>query len=152
MSTTPAIVAPSLADLIPAAELARAARLALDTLVSILGDAKATLNERRIAAMAVLRLALPTGSRRTPGVNESAAAPREPSPPTPLATPAPALSPTPALTRHPKHRPARAHELTALAGGAAAIAPGTPSACVGATAGRFGPVVRSPDVLKPRAA
>ncbi len=139
MSTTLALPAPSLADLIPAAELARAAKLAFDTLVSILSDAKATLNERRIAAMAVLRLA---GSKRTPSVSERAAAPVEPASPAPRAAPAIPINAAPPLTRHPNHRPARADHLTALAG-TAPIAPRT------STTGPKRPVVAPPEPLVP---
>jgi hypothetical protein len=101
MSTAAPAVA--LAECIPAPDLARAARLALDALIAILEDAKASVTNRRLAAAAILRLAMPAPQRaptlepaptpkQPPTVSEGVAPRRTPEP----TAPAPAsLTPSP---------------------------------------------------------
>src|SRR5690349_16766890 len=75
---------PSLASLIPEADLARAVRLAFDTLLSILKDKAATVRDKRMAATVVLRLAStrtsPGVGGRKPGVNHPSAQTTSPTP------------------------------------------------------------------------
>lgn len=113
----------SLHDLLPAHDLARAAKLAMDTLVSILEDAKAKVNERRIAALALLKLILPSSPssplKRARSASEgytpgTATSPPSPLPPPQRAAPVRERSPAaPALAHIPT---APAHHLLAACG------------------------------------
>lgn len=99
MSTAAPAVA--LAECIPAPDLARAARLALDALIAILEDAKASVTNRRLAAAAILRLAMPAPPRaptpeRAPTVKEEVA---------PRRTPEPTAPAPPSLTNSPRAAP-----------------------------------------------
>jgi len=94
MATTLLPAAPSvLSEILPAAEVARVVRLAIDTLVSILSDAKAGVAERRRAAMTILALSKPS-PKRTPSVSDGPPSPRKTAPPTPTA-------PAPPVAHHP---------------------------------------------------
>lgn len=105
----------TLADVIPAQDLARAAKLAMDTLVSILEDTKAKVNERRIAALAILKLVFPA-TKRTRDAGD-APPPRRPASPAPIGAPPvepiDARSDPPTLARAPQRR---AQRLVASAG------------------------------------
>lgn len=78
------LITPNLASLIPAADLAAAVRLAFDTLVELLADKKTSIRERRMAAVAVLRLTSPERKLR---VNQPSAQPPSPPHATPTRVP-----------------------------------------------------------------
>ncbi len=75
---------PSLASIIPEADLAQAVRLAFDTLLSILRDKAATVRDKRMAATAVLRLApSPFAFAKGEGRGEGSLSTRSSKPPKP---------------------------------------------------------------------
>ncbi len=89
MAHTPTAAAPathmSLTHLvIPHEQLAAAIRAAFDTLVALINDKKAHLRERRLAAVAILRLASPP-AQRTRSVSDGP-------PPSPITAPPPSPS------------------------------------------------------------
>jgi hypothetical protein len=135
----PPTLSPSLPALIPQADLARAVRLAFDTLLSIMQDKASAVRDKRMAATAVLRLAMPqTSPGRKPGVNPPRAQPPAPTPhPTPAnaattaahapplpnaplahtpAPPAPAPHTSAIPDTAPSHTPRRASTLLAAVG------------------------------------
>lgn len=113
-AATLAATSSSLASLIPAAELAAAVRLAFQTLTRLLTDEKSPPRDRRMAAMAILRL---TSPGREPRGNPP---PSQPSPP-PATSPdrqgAPASSTAPSPEIATPSTRSRSRLLTERAGG-----------------------------------
>ncbi len=112
MAHTPTAAAPatpmSLTHLvIPHEQLAAAIRAAFDTLVALLNDKKAHLRERRLAAVAILRLASPPApSQRTrSGSDVGGGPPHNPSPPSAPTPRAPDAGPESAKVRVPAPQP-----------------------------------------------